>query len=140
MFTYCILSSGHSSQVVFTAEDAEAMKTAGNDVILVRKETSPEDVKGMHSAEGVLTQLGGMTSHAAVVARGWGKTCITGCGELQIDEAAGTVRFGNVVLKEHDWMSINGTTGEVILGKQPLKQPELVGDLGRLMHWVDQFR
>jgi len=127
-------------QVVFTAEDAEAMQTAGNHVILVRKETSPEDVKGMHSSEGVLTQLGGMTSHAAVVARGWGKTCITGCGDLQIDEAAGIARFGDVIVKEHEWISINGTTGEVILGKQPLKQPELVGDLGRLMHWVDQFR
>lgn len=116
------------------------MNAAGNAVILVRKETSPEDVKGMHSSEGVLTQLGGMTSHAAVVARGWGKTCICGCGELQIDEESGVARFGNVVVNEHDWISINGTTGEVILGKQPLKQPELVGDLGRFMHWVDQFR
>ncbi|CAD7701750.1 unnamed protein product [Ostreobium quekettii] len=127
-------------QVVFTADDAETMKASGHDVILVRKETSPEDVKGMHSSEGVVTQLGGMTSHAAVVARGWGKTCITGCGDLQIDEGNGSCRFGNTVVNEHDWISINGTTGEVIVGKCPLKQPEMVGDLGRFMHWVDQFR
>lgn len=127
-------------QVVFTAKDAEDMKAAGANVILVRKETSPEDVKGMHSAEGVLTALGGMTSHAAVVARGWGKTCITGCSDLQLDEANGVARFGKTTINKDDWISLNGTTGEVILGKQPLKQPELVGDLGRIMHWVDQFR
>jgi len=127
-------------QVVFTAKDAEDMKAAGANVILVRKETSPEDVKGMHSAEGVLTALGGMTSHAAVVARGWGKTCITGCSDLQLDEASGVARLGKTTINKDDWISLNGTTGEVILGKQPLKQSELVGDLGRIMHWVDQFR
>ncbi|GMH41824.1 hypothetical protein BSKO_09734 [Bryopsis sp. KO-2023] len=127
-------------QVVFTAEDAEAMQAAGHDVILVRRETSPEDVKGMHSSEGVITQLGGMTSHAAVVARGWGKTCITGCSDLQIDEGAKLAKLGGAEIHEMDWVSINGTTGEIILGKQPLKPAELAGDLGQFMEWVDASR
>lgn len=127
-------------QVVFTAEMAETMHAAGNKVILVRKETSPEDVKGMYSSAGVLTQLGGMTSHAAVVARGWGKTCITGCSDLQIDEKAGVMHVGGHDLHEGEFLSLNGTTGEVILGKQPLKPPELAGDLAKLMSWADEFR
>jgi len=127
-------------QIVFTAETAETMHAAGSDVILVRRETSPEDVKGMFSSAGVLTQLGGMTSHAAVVARGWGKTCITGCSDLQIDEKEGILRCNGHELHEGEFISINGTTGEVILGKQPLKSPELTGNMARLMSWADQFR
>ena len=127
-------------QIVFTAEKAETMHAAGADVILVRKETSPEDVKGMFSSAGVLTQLGGMTSHAAVVARGWGKTCVTGCSTLQIEEKDGFMRCNGHELHEGDFISLNGSTGEVILGKQPLKAPELSGNLGRLMSWADDFR
>lgn len=127
-------------QIVFTAEDAETLHAAGSEVILVRKETSPEDVKGMYSSSGVLTQLGGMTSHAAVVARGWGKTCITGCSSLQINESAKTLIVNGMELHEGDYISINGTTGEVILGAQDLKPAEITGEMARLMEWTDQFR
>lgn len=126
--------------VVFCAEDAENLHAAGQANILVRLETSPEDVAGMHAAEGVLTARGGMTSHAAVVARGWGKTCVSGCSELQVDEASKTATLGGVTIHEGDWLSLNGSTGEVILGKQPMKTPELGGDLSTFMGWVDQFR
>lgn len=127
-------------QVVFTAGDAEVWRSAGLKVVLVRKETSPEDVAGMHMAEGVLTQLGGMTSHAAVVARGWGKPCITGCSALQVDEHNKVARLNGVQIKEGEWISLNGGTGEIILGKQPLQPPELSGALGKFMEWVDQRR
>ncbi|WP_397547400.1 pyruvate, phosphate dikinase [Rhodothermus marinus] len=127
-------------QVVFTAEDAEAWKAQGKRVILVRVETSPEDVGGMHAAEGILTSRGGMTSHAAVVARGWGKPCVAGCGDIVIDYKTKTFRAGDVVVKEGDWISINGSTGEVILGKEELVEPSLSGDFARFMEWVDEFR
>lgn len=127
-------------QVCFSAEQAEEWRAAGLKVVLVRKETSPEDVKGMYTAEGVLTQLGGMTSHAAVVARGWGKPCITGCSTLQVDEHAGVARLNGHEIRAGDWVSLNGSTGEVVRGKQPLKAPELAGDLGRFMEWVDSHR
>ncbi len=127
-------------QVVFTAEDAEAWKAQGKRVILVRVETSPEDVGGMHAAEGILTSRGGMTSHAAVVARGWGKPCVAGCGDIVIDYRTKTFRAGDVVVKEGDWISINGSTGEVILGKEELVEPSLSGDFARFMAWVDEFR
>eukprot|EP00210_Caulerpa_lentillifera_P005411 g5173.t1 len=127
-------------QIVFTAEAAETLHSAGAEVILVRKETSPEDVKGMFSSSGVLTQLGGMTSHAAVVARGWGKTCITGCSSLQINESAKTLQCNGYELTEGDFISINGTTGEVILGQQALKPPEITGQMAQLMQWTDEFR
>ncbi|SHK42731.1 pyruvate, phosphate dikinase [Rhodothermus profundi] len=127
-------------QVVFTAEDAEAWKEQGKQVILVRVETSPEDVGGMHAAEGILTSRGGMTSHAAVVARGWGKPCVAGCGDIVIDYQTKTFRAGDVVVKEGDWISINGSTGEVILGKEELEAPSLSGDFARFMEWVDAFR
>jgi len=127
-------------QVVFTAEDAEAWKAQGKRVILVRVETSPEDVGGMHAAEGILTSRGGMTSHAAVVARGWGKPCVAGCGDIVIDYKTKTFRAGDVVVKEGDWISINGSTGEVILGKEELVEPSLSGDFARFMAWVDEFR
>ncbi|KAG2490008.1 hypothetical protein HYH03_011474 [Edaphochlamys debaryana] len=127
-------------QAVFDAEDAEAWKSSGLPVILVRRETSPEDVKGMYTAEGVLCQLGGMTSHAAVVARGWGKPCITGCSDLQVDEHNKVARIGGKEIRQGDFLSLNGSTGEIILGKQPLAPPELAGDLGRFMKWVDDRR
>eukprot|EP00191_Tetraselmis_sp_GSL018_P020846 CAMPEP_0177593370 /NCGR_PEP_ID=MMETSP0419_2-20121207/9107_1 /TAXON_ID=582737 /ORGANISM="Tetraselmis sp., Strain GSL018" /LENGTH=773 /DNA_ID=CAMNT_0019084399 /DNA_START=888 /DNA_END=3209 /DNA_ORIENTATION=- len=125
---------------VFTAEDAEAMHAAGQDNILIRLETSPEDVAGMYAATGVLTARGGMTSHAAVVARGWGKTCVSGCGDLQVDEEAKTATVGGFTIHEGDWVSLNGSTGEIIAGRQPLKVADMSGDLATFMSWVDQFR
>lgn len=127
-------------QVVFNAEDAETWHGQGKPVILVRNETSPEDVGGMHAATGILTCRGGMTSHAAVVARGWGKSCVSGCSEIHVNENEKTVSVGKHVLREGDWLSINGTTGEVILGKQPLSPPAISGDLGTFMTWVDERR
>jgi len=127
-------------QAVFSAEEAEAWVAAGQKVVLVRKETSPEDVKGMYSAEGVLCQLGGMTSHAAVVARGWGKPCVTGVQGLAVDERNKVARIGNQQIREGDFISLNGTSGEIILGKQALTSPDLSGDLARFMGWVDNAR
>lgn len=127
-------------RIVFTAEDAEKWKNEGEKVILVRIETSPEDVGGMHAAEGILTARGGMTSHAAVVARGWGKPCVCGCDALEVDYSSKTAHMHNVELKEGDWVSLNGTSGEVLKGKQPVKPPELSGDMAMFMSWVDQSR
>ncbi|TVU19324.1 hypothetical protein EJB05_35468 [Eragrostis curvula] len=127
-------------QIVFTAEDAEAWHAQGKDAILVRTETSPEDVGGMHAAAGILTARGGMTSHAAVVARGWGKCCVSGCSSVRVNDAEKSVAIGETVLHEGDWLSLNGSTGEVILGKQPLAPPALSGDLGTFMSWVDEVR
>ncbi|KAG6529563.1 hypothetical protein ZIOFF_011771 [Zingiber officinale] len=127
-------------QVVFTADDAEKWHGQGLTVILVRTETSPEDVGGMHSAEGILTARGGMTSHAAVVARGWGKCCVSGCSDLTIIEANKVVLIGDKTIHEGDWISLNGSTGEVILGKQALTPPALSGDLETFMSWVDEIR
>ena len=127
-------------QVVFTADEAEERKAAGQLVILVRIETSPEDVGGMDAAEGILTSRGGMTSHAAVVARGWGKPCVAGCGDVVISYGDRSFTNGKVVVKEGDWISINGTTGEVITGKEPLVEPALSGDFGTFMEWADRFR
>ncbi|XP_024532324.1 pyruvate, phosphate dikinase 2 [Selaginella moellendorffii] len=127
-------------QLVFSAEDAEAWHAQGKSCILVRNETSPEDVGGMNAAAGILTARGGMTSHAAVVARGWGKCCVAGCSELRVNDAQKTMSLGNTVLKEGDWISLNGTTGEVIVGRQDLSPPVLSGDLETLMRWVDDYR
>ncbi|AQK85903.1 pyruvate orthophosphate dikinase1 [Zea mays] len=127
-------------QVVFTAEDAEAWHSQGKAAILVRAETSPEDVGGMHAAVGILTERGGMTSHAAVVARGWGKCCVSGCSGIRVNDAEKLVTIGGHVLREGEWLSLNGSTGEVILGKQPLSPPALSGDLGTFMAWVDDVR
>ena len=127
-------------QVVFSAEHAEDQKAKGHRTILVRIETSPEDVGGMHAAEGILTSRGGMTSHAAVVARGWGKPCVAGCGAVVIDYKARSFTNGKVTVREGDWISINGTSGEVILGAQPLVEPKLTGDFAQFMEWVDQYR
>jgi pyruvate,orthophosphate dikinase len=127
-------------RVVFTAEDAEAAHEHGEDVILVRIETSPEDVGGMDAAEGILTSRGGMTSHAAVVARGWGKPCVAGCGDIVINYDAKSFTNGTVTVKEGDWLSINGTTGEVIKGQQPLAEPGMNEDFETFMAWADEFR
>lgn len=127
-------------RIVFNAEDAEAWKERGEQVILVRAETSPEDIGGMDAAEGILTSRGGMTSHAAVVARGMGKCCVAGCGDARINEAKREVNIGGHVLKEGDWITLNGTTGEVILGKAELVDPQLTGNFGTLMAWADEFR
>ncbi len=125
-------------KVVFNAEDAIKASEAGKKVVLVRRETSPEDVGGMAAAEGILTATGGMTSHAAVVARGMGKCCIAGCGELSIDGKAFTV--GSVKVKEGDMITINGSTGEVILGEVKLTKPELSADFKQFMQWADDVR
>nr|QFR35800.1 pyruvate orthophosphate dikinase [Garnotia stricta var. longiseta] len=127
-------------QIVFTAEDAEAWQAQGKAAILVRTETSPEDVGGMHAAAGILTARGGMTSHAAVVARGWGKCCVSGCSTVRVNDDEKVVMIGDKVLHEGEWLSLNGSTGEVILGKQPLSPPALSGDLGTFMSWVDEVR
>uniref|UniRef100_A0A0C9S906 Pyruvate, phosphate dikinase n=1 Tax=Wollemia nobilis TaxID=56998 RepID=A0A0C9S906_9CONI len=127
-------------QIVFSAEDAEGWNAQGKPVILVRNETSPEDVGGMHAANGILTARGGMTSHAAVVARGWGKCCISGCSDILVNENEKAISVGKYILKEGDWISLNGTTGEVILDKQPLSPPAMSGDLGTFMSWVDEQR
>ncbi|KAL8161920.1 hypothetical protein V2J09_013409 [Rumex salicifolius] len=127
-------------QIVFSAEDAEAWKSQGKTVILVRTETSPEDVGGMHAAVGILTARGGMTSHAAVVARGWGKCCVAGCSEIRVNDAEKVLVIGKKVIKEGEWLSLNGSTGEVILGKQPLSPPGLSGNLETFMSWADKIR
>ncbi|KAI4963974.1 hypothetical protein ZWY2020_008537 [Hordeum vulgare] len=127
-------------QIVFTAEDAEAWHAQGKSAILVRTETSPEDVGGMHAAAGILTARGGMTSHAAVVARGWGKCCVSGCSSIRVNETEKAVAIEDKMLYEGDWISLNGSTGEVILGKQPLSPPALSADLETFMSWVDEVR
>jgi pyruvate,orthophosphate dikinase len=127
-------------QVVFDTETAEALNSQGKKCILVRVETSPEDVGGMNASEGILTARGGMTSHAAVVARGWGKVCVSGCAELVVDEANRWLSLGGVKLHEGDWISLNGTTGEVIRGQAELAPPSISGDLGKFMSWVDRER
>lgn len=127
-------------QVVFSAEDAESWAKAGKKVILVRIETSPEDIGGMHVAQGVLTSRGGMTSHAAVVARGMGRACVSGAGELRIDYRAKTFVAKDQIIGEGDIITLDGSTGEVMKGSIPMVQPELTGDFGTLMEWVDEVR
>lgn len=127
-------------KVVFTADDAEKAAERGEKVILVRTETSPEDIGGMHAAQGILTARGGMTSHAAVVARGMGKCCVAGCGAININESQRYFTVNTFNIKEGDYLTLNGTTGEVILGEAPLITPELTGDFGIFMKWVDGFR
>ena len=130
-----------SGKVVFTAEDAEAMALEHKEkVILVRIETSPEDIHGMHAAQGILTARGGMTSHAAVVARGMGKPCVSGAGELRIDYAKKELKAGNNIIKEGDIITINGGTGEVMLGQIATVQPQLSEDFNTLMGWADEVR
>jgi pyruvate,orthophosphate dikinase len=129
-----------SGRISFTADDAEERAQKGEKVILVRLETSPEDISGMHAAQGILTARGGMTSHAAVVARGMGRPCVAGAGMLNIDEHARKARIGELVLGEGDIITLDGASGEVMLGEVPTIQPELTGDFGELMGWVDGVR
>ena len=125
---------------VFDADTAERYAGLGEKVILVRTETSPEDIHGMHAAQGILTARGGMTSHAAVVARGMGRPCVSGAGQLQIDYKARRMKVGGVEVREDEVITIDGSTGEVMLGRVPTIQPELVGDFGTLMVWADKVR
>jgi pyruvate,orthophosphate dikinase len=130
-----------SGEVIFTADEAEAEAKLGRKVILVRIETSPEDIHGMHAAQGILTARGGMTSHAAVVARGMGKCCVAGCGDIKVDYSAGTFTARNgVVVKKGDIITLDGSSGEVMLGAVPTVPVQLTGDFGTLMTWVDTFR
>ncbi len=127
-------------KVLFSADDAERAAERGEKVILVRAETSPEDIGGMNAAQGILTARGGMTSHAAVVARGMGKCCVAGCGAISINEVQKYFTVDDLVVREWDYITLNGTTGEVMLGQVPLVTPELTGDFGTFMKWVDEFR
>lgn len=127
-------------QVVFTADETEAWAKEGKKVILVRIETSPEDVGGMDAAQGILTSRGGMTSHAAVVARGWGKPCVAGCGEIVIDYASKSFQVGNTTVAQGDWISINGSSGEVIHGAQELVSAQMSEDFATFMEWADEIR
>ena len=127
-------------KVVFSADDAEKWAEEGEKVVLVRIETSPEDIHGMHVSQGILTARGGMTSHAAVVARGMGTPAVCGAGDVKIDYAAKQFKVGDTVVKEGDVITLDGSTGEVILGAVATKEPELVGDFGLLMGWADEIR
>ncbi len=129
-----------SGKVVFDADAAERAAAAGEAVILVRVETSPEDIHGMHAAKGILTARGGMTSHAAVVARGMGRPCVSGAGSLSIDNKAKLLRVGSREVHEGDILTLDGSTGEVMVGAVATVQPELAGDFGTLMEWADEVR
>ena len=129
-----------SGKVVFSADEAEARAGKGERVLLTRIETSPEDIHGMHAAEGILTTRGGMTSHAAVVARGMGRPCVSGAGELRIDYARKLLVVRGTTVKEGDILTIDGGTGEVFVGEVPTIQPELSGDFAALMVWADDLR
>ncbi len=129
-----------TGKVVFFADDADEWKNKGEKVILVRIETSPEDLKGMNAAEGILTQRGGMTSHAAVVARGMGKCCVSGCGDLKISYPKKTIEVNGNKIKEGDFISLDGTSGEVMLGKVPTQEAELSGSFATIMSWADEMK
>ncbi|MFZ5931231.1 MAG: pyruvate, phosphate dikinase [Pseudomonadota bacterium] len=129
-----------TGEVVFTPEKAEQRAALGQSVILVRTETSPEDIHGMHVAAGILTSRGGMTSHAAVVARGMGRPCVSGAGAVRIDYKAGIFMVDGETVREGDMITLDGGTGEVILGTVPTVQPEMSGDFGELMGWADTIR
>ncbi len=127
-------------EIVFTSEEAENARSAGRKTILVRAETSPEDINGMHAAEGILTTRGGMTSHAAVVARGMGKPCVSGAGSISVDATARTMTSGGIVLKQGDVITVDGSTGQVLRGRVAMLEPELSGDFSTLMVWADGIR
>jgi len=129
-----------SGQVVFSADEAEDLAIKGHKVILCRVETSPEDIHGMHAAKGIVTSRGGMTSHAAVVARGMGRACVAGAGELHMDYAKQQMSVKGVIVKARDVITIDGSTGEVMLGEVPTIQPELSGDFAAVMSWADSLR
>ncbi|MEX0751668.1 MAG: pyruvate, phosphate dikinase [Xanthobacteraceae bacterium] len=129
-----------SGEIIFSSDDAAKLKADGRKVILVRVETSPEDIHGMHAAQGILTARGGMTSHAAVVARGMGKPCVSGAGAIRIDMAARTLSAGGMTLKEGDLITVDGSTGQVLAGRIRMIEPELSGEFGTLMGWADAVR
>ncbi len=129
-----------SGEIVFSSDEAAKLQADGRKVILVRIETSPEDIHGMHAAEGILTTRGGMTSHAAVVARGMGKPCVSGCGNIRVDYGRGTMSVGQRTFKTGDVITIDGSLGEVLAGRLPMIEPELSGEFGTLMSWADQVR
>src|SRR6188768_1539292 len=129
-----------SGEIVFSSDEAAKLQADGRNVILVRVETSPEDIHGMHAAEGILTTRGGMTSHAAVVARGMGRPCVSGASAVSIDLPARKLRIGSRELAEGDLLTIDGATGEVMAGEVPTIEPELSGDFGTLMEWADRHR
>ena len=127
-------------KIVFTAEDAKAWADRGEKVVLVRLETSPEDIEGMMSAQGILTVRGGMTSHAAVVARGMGRCCVSGCTEIKMDEENKTFVLAGKTYHEGDWLSLDGSTGNIYDGQIPTVDAEIAGEFGRIMAWADQYR
>jgi pyruvate,orthophosphate dikinase len=127
-------------RLAFSAEEARERAEAGESVILVRKETSPEDVDGMNAASGILTSTGGMTSHAAVVARGWGKCCVAGAGNIEINEKGRKIKVDGRTFGVKDLISLDGTTGEVMAGEVETQEPKLSGDFAKLMKWADEFR
>ncbi len=127
-------------RVVFNADDAEAWNARGEKVVLVRIETSPEDLKGMSAAQGILTARGGMTSHAAVVARGMGKCCVSGCSDLEVDYKKRIFKIKNTTVKQGDFISLDGSTGEVMLGRVPTIDAQLSGNFGTIMKWADEAR
>ena len=129
-----------AGKVYFTAEEAKEHYEAGERVILVRLETSPEDIEGMHAAEGILTVRGGMTSHAAVVARGMGTACVSGCGEIKIDEEAKKFELGGELIVEGDYISLDGSTGKIYLGDIATQEAEIGGNFARIMEWADKYR
>jgi pyruvate,orthophosphate dikinase len=129
-----------SGEIVFNSEDAETAVKAGRKVILVRVETSPEDIHGMHASEGILTTRGGMTSHAAVVARGMGKPCVSGAGSIRVDYAAQTLTVAGKTLKKGEILTIDGSNGQVLIGQVKMQEPELSGEFSTLMGWADKAR
>jgi pyruvate,orthophosphate dikinase len=129
-----------TGEIVFSSDAAEDARAKGRRVILVRIETSPEDIHGMHAAEGILTTRGGMTSHAAVVARGMGKPCVSGAGSLRVDYKAGTISAAGKTLRQGDVITIDGGNGQVLKGAVPMRQPELSGDFAAIMEWADAIR
>jgi pyruvate,orthophosphate dikinase len=129
-----------AGEIVFSADDAETMKAQAKKVILVRVETSPEDIHGMHAAEGILTTRGGMTSHAAVVARGMGKPCVSGAGALRVDYKSGTMTAAGQTFRRGDFITVDGSTGQVLAGRVAMIEPALSGEFSTLMTWADEVR
>jgi pyruvate,orthophosphate dikinase len=129
-----------SGQIVFTADEAVAWAESGKTVLLVRQETSPEDIAGMHAASGILTARGGMTSHAAVVARGMGKPCVAGCSALEISETNKTLRIGSQTFNEGDFITFDGGTGEVFEGEVPTIEAIISENFAKFMKWADEVR
>ncbi len=129
-----------AGEIVFSADDAENLKSQGKKVILVRVETSPEDIHGMHAAEGILTTRGGMTSHAAVVARGMGKPCVSGAGSLRVDYKSATMTAAGQTFRQGDFITVDGSTGQVLAGRVAMIEPALSGEFATLMGWADEVR